>query len=145
MLVLDEPTNDLDVETLELLEEILLDFDGTVLLVSHDREFMDNVVTSIFVMQGNGEVDEYVGGYSSWAEKGGQLVNLEQQSEGGQQKSTKKARVAAETCPNRPKKLSYKVQRELEALPGLIEQLDSRVEALKLKCQRLTFINRTIR
>jgi ATP-binding cassette subfamily F protein uup len=70
LLVLDEPTNDLDVETLELLEEILLEFDGTVLLVSHDREFMDNVVTSLFVLEGDGSVTEHVGGYSRWAGTG---------------------------------------------------------------------------
>ncbi len=66
VLVLDEPTNDLDVETLELLEQLLADFDGTILLVSHDREFLDNVVTSSLVFEGNGRIEEYVGGYSDW-------------------------------------------------------------------------------
>ena len=66
LLVLDEPTNDLDVETLELLEEVLLSFEGTVLMVSHDRAFLDNVVTSTLVMEGEGRVGEYVGGYSDW-------------------------------------------------------------------------------
>jgi ATP-binding cassette subfamily F protein uup len=127
LLVLDEPTNDLDVETLELLEEILLDFDGTVLLVSHDREFMDNVVTSIIVLEGQGKVSEYVGGYSSWVSKGGELVSQE----------LKGARVAAEeqdAVPNaskpaepaRTRKLSYQEQRELEALQVTIEQLEFR-------------------
>jgi ATP-binding cassette subfamily F protein uup len=140
MLVLDEPTNDLDVETLELLEEILLDFDGTVLLVSHDRQFMDNVVTSIFVMQGNGEVDEYVGGYSSWAEKGGQLVNLEQQA-GSDVGKEAEATPLPEKNPtsSRPKKFSYKVQRELDALPGLIEKLDARVEEIESEMSAADF------
>ena len=71
LLVLDEPTNDLDVETLELLEEVLLGFQGTVLMVSHDRAFLDNVVTSTLVFQGGGEVREYVGGYQDWLRQGG--------------------------------------------------------------------------
>ena len=74
LLVLDEPTNDLDIETLELLEEILLNFDGTLLLVSHDRAFMDNVVTSILVFEGDGGIGDYVGGYSDWAARGGRFV-----------------------------------------------------------------------
>ena len=125
LLVLDEPTNDLDVETLELLEEILLDFDGTVLLVSHDREFMDNVVTSIFVLEGHGKVAEYVGGYSRWAGKGGKLVNLEQQDAASVQQPGK-PKASKQAIPAQPKKLSYKDQRELESLPILIEKLEAR-------------------
>jgi len=125
MLVLDEPTNDLDVETLELLEEILLEFDGTVLLVSHDREFMDNVVTSIFVLQGDGRVTEHVGGYSSWVEKGGQLVNLELR---GEEPPEPAAAPVPEAKPKparpAPKKRSYKDQRELDALPAVIDELE---------------------
>ncbi len=71
LLVLDEPTNDLDVETLELLEEVLLTFNGTVLMVSHDRAFLDNVVTSTLVFEGEGKVREYVGGYQDWLRQGG--------------------------------------------------------------------------
>jgi len=132
LLVLDEPTNDLDVETLELLEEILLEFDGTVLLVSHDREFMDNVVTSIFVLEGKGRVADYVGGYSGWVEKGGRLVNLEQQEE----KTTPKQANGEEAppppeTPSPPKKLSYRDQRELESLPGIIEKLELRQQELE--------------
>jgi ATP-binding cassette subfamily F protein uup len=140
MLVLDEPTNDLDVETLELLEEILLEFNGTVLLVSHDREFMDNVETSIYVMPGNGQVEEYVGGYSSWAEKGGQLVNLEQQPEGGtKREKNKKQSAGPPAVSNRPKKLSYKLQRELDSLPALIERLDARVEEIETRIAAADF------
>ena len=131
MLVLDEPTNDLDVETLELLEEILLDFDGTVLLVSHDREFMDNVVTSILVLEGEGRVAEYVGGYSSWVEKGGRLVNLEHQGDGAAEPeppATPEAKPAVSQA--KPVKLSYKDKRELEALPAIIDQLERRQQEL---------------
>ena len=125
LLVLDEPTNDLDVETLELLEEILLDFDGTVLLVSHDREFMDNVVTSIFVLEGHGKVVEYVGGYSRWAGQGGKLVNLEQEDAASVQQPGK-PKISKQAKPVQSKKLTYKDKRELESLPVLIEKLESR-------------------
>ena len=135
-----EPTNDLDVETLELLEEILLDFDGTVLLVSHDREFMDNVVTSIYVMPGNGQVEEYVGGYSSWVEKGGQLINLEDQAAGRLNRDKKEKPAAGVPAkPGRPKKLSYTLQRELDALPGLIEKLDTQVEEIEARMSAADF------
>ena len=76
VLVLDEPTNDLDIETLELLEDILIKFEGTILLVSHDRKFMDNVVTSLMVFESNGKINEYVGGYSDWSIKGGKLQKV---------------------------------------------------------------------
>ena len=132
LLVLDEPTNDLDIETLELLEEILLEFTGTVLLVSHDREFMDRVVTSILVLEGEGRVSEYVGGYSSWAAKGGKLINQEQESPGPERKK-ETAGPKIKTAVNRPRKnkLSYMDQRELDSLPNLIDQLESTCEALE--------------
>jgi ATP-binding cassette subfamily F protein uup len=129
LLVLDEPTNDLDVETLELLEEILFQFKGTVLLVSHDREFMDNVVTSILVLEGDGSISEHVGGYSNWTAHGGKLVGLEdQQTPGTPPDPTRKtAATATRTAVASPvKKLSYKHQRELDALPALIEELEAR-------------------
>jgi ATP-binding cassette subfamily F protein uup len=130
LLVLDEPTNDLDVETLELLEEILMDFDGTVLLVSHDREFMDNVVTSILVLDGSGRIEEYVGGYSSWIEHGGRLESLEQsQSARRKERKAEKTKAAA----SKPRKLSYKFQLELDALPAKIEKLENRQSELSAK------------
>ncbi len=140
LLVLDEPTNDLDVETLELLEEILLEFDGTVLLVSHDREFMDNVVTSIFVLEGAGHVAEYVGGYSSWAAKGGRLVNLEQQDE-MLLETAKKGETAVQPSPvKKPtQKLSYKDQRELDALPDEIDKLERQKEDLEAEISKPGF------
>ncbi|TNF36628.1 MAG: ATP-binding cassette domain-containing protein [Gammaproteobacteria bacterium] len=134
ILVLDEPTNDLDIETLELLEELLLQFDGTVLLVSHDREFMDRVVSSLLVLPGDGSVQEFVGGYSDWLAKGGRL--LDAAMPGGDVKtlhtsqSPEPAPAVLDTKKPASKKLSYKDQRELDALPGKIERLDAQKEAL---------------
>ena len=133
LLVLDEPTNDLDVETLELLEEVLLGFQGTVLMVSHDRAFLDNVVTSTLVFQGGGEVREYVGGYQDWLRQGGSPRLLGVAESGGEAKESKKpqqAPAAAEVVPSK-KKLSYKLQRELEALPGRIDEVEKGIEALQ--------------
>jgi len=121
LMVLDEPTNDLDVDTLELLEELLSDYDGTLLLVSHDRAFLDNVVTSTIAFEGQGEVHEYVGGYEDW---------LRQSRSREQQKipdTTKpKPHSSEDTAAKAParKKLSYKEQRELDELPGVIEKLE---------------------
>ena len=132
LLVLDEPTNDLDIETLELLEEILLTFDGTVLLVSHDRNFMDNVITSLMVLDGKGNVNEYVGGFSDWEARGGSL------SEARAGTSKKVERPVAETGVSEVKptgakkpKLSYKDQRELGNLPGKIEKLEKQQTQLE--------------
>jgi ATP-binding cassette subfamily F protein uup len=127
LLVLDEPTNDLDVETLELLEEILLDFKGTVLLVSHDREFMDNVVTSTLVLEGGGVINEYVGGYSDWVAHGGKLVSLDDEG----QKSASEKPAAQKPAATANKKLSYKDQRELDALPERIELLETQQQELE--------------
>lgn len=127
ILVLDEPTNDLDVETLELLEDILLGFPGTVLLVSHDRIFMDNVVTSLMVFEEKSSIGEYVGGYSDWASKGGRLLSLQDEKEGPSE-SPPKAEVqpsAKKTEPSKPK-LSYKEQQELKELTPLIEKLEAK-------------------
>jgi len=129
VLVLDEPTNDLDIETLELLEDILLKFKGTVLLVSHDRQFMDNVVTSLMVFEGNGVINETVGGYSDWSRKGGKLVSFEEAAPSSPSKKTIRIKNTVDRNDSKQeqqksKKLSYKNQRELESLPGLIEQLE---------------------
>ena len=125
MLVLDEPTNDLDVETLELLEELLVNFDGTVLLVSHDREFLDNVVTSTLVFEGDGVVNEYVGGYRDWLRQRPEPPK----DDGGKPERT---RVAVKPAATK-KKLSYNAQRELDELPKKIEQLEARLEAVERK------------
>ncbi len=130
LLVLDEPTNDLDMETLELLEEILLTFEGTVLLVSHDRDFMDNVITSLMVLDGSGSVKEYVGGYSDWEARGGSLSD----AQAGAAKEPGKARTdkpALVEEPAKTQKLSYNDQRELGTLPGIIEKLETRKSELE--------------
>ena len=127
LLVLDEPTNDLDIETLELLEEILLSFEGTVLLVSHDRDFMDNVITSLMVLDGRGNVEEYVGGYSDWQARGGSLSEASSGMGSKKQKPKKDTGVnAPENVSKKKSKLSYKLKRELETLPGVIEELENR-------------------
>jgi len=123
LLVMDEPTNDLDVETLELLEELLADYAGTLLLVSHDRDFLDSVVTSTLVMEGEGRVGEYVGGYTDW---------LRQRPEALQAKPAAPATPVKRAPVAEPAKrrLSYKEQRELETLPVQIEQLERDVAEL---------------
>lgn len=148
LLVLDEPTNDLDVETLELLEEVLLAFQGTVLMVSHDRAFLDNVVTSTLVFEGNGVVREYVGGYQDWLRQGGspRLLGV------AEAKETKEPKVetsqgqptapAVEPAPTK-KKLSYKVQRELEALPGKIDAVEKSIAALQTEIAQPSFYQQT--
>jgi ATP-binding cassette subfamily F protein uup len=133
LIVLDEPTNDLDMETLELLEEILLEFNGTILLVSHDRRFLDNVVTSSIVFEGEGQVREYVGGYQDWIAQGGKLVAFTDQ--GKDSKSPAKQSVELATKPVEKAqalapKLSYKEQRELDQLPQKIEIFETEIAAL---------------
>jgi len=123
--VMDEPTNDLDVETLELLEELLLDFDGTLLLVSHDRDFIDHVVTSTLVFEGGGRVNSYVGGYSDWL---AQRPAPGAVAGGSKSRAATPAALAPATA--KPKKLSYKDQRELETLPRHIEQLEGEQETV---------------
>jgi ABC transport system ATP-binding/permease protein len=118
VLVLDEPTNDLDGETLELLEELLLDYPGTVLLVSHDRAFLNNVVTSTLVFEGGGKVAEYVGGYDDWLRQ-----RPRENGETPKKKTLLSDKQAAQ--PKRAAKLSYKEQKELETLPGKIEKLEA--------------------
>jgi ATP-binding cassette subfamily F protein uup len=118
VLVMDEPTNDLDIETLELLEELLLDYKGTLLLVSHDRSFLNNVVTSTFVFEGEGLVNEYIGGYDDWQRQS------EVKNKNVPEKTPSKAEPARKQC-ERPRKLTFKEQRELEALPQRIEVLET--------------------
>ncbi len=125
LIIMDEPTNDLDIETLELLEEKLVNYDGTLLLVSHDRAFLDNVVTSVLVFEGEGKISEYVGGHADWVRH-----CMKAATEKPEKKSVadKKPKATA-----RKKKLSYKDQRELEKLPEFIEKLDARQAALNEK------------
>ncbi|MFN2409902.1 MAG: hypothetical protein ABR539_06340 [Halomonas sp.] len=123
-------------ETLELLEELLLNFEGTLLLVSHDRTFMDNVVTSMLAFEGDGMVREYVGGYTDWIRQGGELPPAPW--EGAARQNTEPTSTASQEKPSasaasaqKPVKLSYKLQRELDALPAEIERLENDVEALE--------------
>lgn len=136
LIVMDEPTNDLDLETLELLEEKLVNYDGTLLLVSHDRAFLDNVVTSVYVLNGSGDVDEFVGGYTDW------------NTHVTQEKQNKPAVVAkkpvAVSNQEKPvaakkKKLSFKEQQELDKLPQMIDELEAKQAALNLQISSSAF------
>ena len=130
MLVLDEPTNDLDIETLELLEEMLANYPGTVLLVSHDRAFLDRVVTSCLVFDGQGHITDSVGGYTDWVRRGGKLMAPTVQGHSkptGMAATPLKAKEKAKPLV----KLSYKVQRELDLLPGQVEAIEADLEALQ--------------
>jgi ATP-binding cassette subfamily F protein uup len=123
VLVLDEPTNDLDMETLSLLEERLLTFNGTILLVSHDRAFLNDVVTSTIVFEGGGRLAEYVGGYDDWLRQRPEPAAPSQPKAG--KKAEKPERLAREKPTQAKRKLSFKQARELEALPGRIESLET--------------------
>ncbi|UPG95134.1 ATP-binding cassette domain-containing protein [Luteibacter aegosomatissinici] len=128
LLVMDEPTNDLDVETLELLEELLGEYTGTLLLVSHDRDFIDNVVTSTLVLEGDGEIGEYVGGYSDWLRQK-PIVAAAKAAAAATAKPTPAAPAAAPapTPAAAKKKLSFKEQRELDLLPAKLEELETAI------------------
>jgi ATP-binding cassette subfamily F protein uup len=130
LLVLDEPTNDLDIETLELLEEVLLEFKGTVLLVSHDRDFMDRVVTSLMVINDNGEIEEQAGNFSDWESRGGKLVSsISDLGTSNRRVALEKTSKPSAHTQSEPKtvsrKLSYKEKRELEDLPDRIARLET--------------------
>ncbi|MEQ4576429.1 ATP-binding cassette domain-containing protein [[Pseudomonas] boreopolis] len=129
LLVMDEPTNDLDVETLELLEELLADYAGTLLLVSHDRDFLDNVVTSTLVMEGEGRIGEYVGGYSDWLRQRPAPAVARPAEKPASPAPAPAVAKAAEPAAGK-RKLSYKEQRELEQLPTRIETLEGDIAAL---------------
>ncbi len=120
LLVMDEPTNDLDIDTLELLEERLLDFDGTLLLVSHDRAFIDHIVDYCFVFEGNGRVEKYIGGYEDWLRQRPQP----------QETDKPKPKTRAEKPKAKARRLGFNEQKELKALPRKIEKLEQRIETL---------------
>jgi ATP-binding cassette subfamily F protein uup len=131
LLVLDEPTNDLDIDTLDLLEELLMEYSGTVLLVSHDRAFLDNVVTSSLVFEGDARVTEYVGGYTDWLRQRKQELPADVAAP---------RKITAEEKPKaRPAKLSYRDQRELDQLPQQIEQLETELEKIHLSMSEPSF------
>ena len=120
ILVLDEPTNDLDIDTLDLLEELLIDYKGTILLVSHDRAFLNNVVTSTLVFEGDAVINQYIGGYDDW------LRQRKVETASSEKAATKTQEKPAASA----KKRSYKVQRELDMLPAEIERLETEIGAI---------------
>ncbi|MBI1809764.1 MAG: ATP-binding cassette domain-containing protein [Gemmatimonadetes bacterium] len=125
LLVLDEPTNDLDIETLDLLEELLLDFSGTLIVVSHDRAFLDHVVTSTLVFEGAGQVKEYAGGYSDWARQRDAAAAARAAAA-----PARRAMPAAPRAAPKPRKLTWKESAELDALPARIDALESERDAV---------------
>ena len=134
VLVMDEPTNDLDVETLELLEARLVEFGGTLLLVSHDRDFLDNVVTSSLVMEGGGKVGEYAGGYSDWLVQRPQIDTSPKKAKKSEsEKSRRSDSKAKDPSAGGKRKLTYKEKRDLEELPGRIESLEQEQGELQAK------------
>ncbi|AFJ47570.1 ABC transporter ATP-binding protein [Shimwellia blattae] len=141
LLILDEPTNDLDVETLELLEELIDGYQGTVLLVSHDRQFVDDTVTECWIYEGDGRIASYVGGYY---DARGQQAAARSLTPAQPVKTTPVASEKAEiagTAKRQPGKLSYKLQRELEQLPQLLEELENSVNALQEQVSDSAFFN----
>jgi ATP-binding cassette subfamily F protein uup len=132
ILVLDEPTNDLDLETLELLEEQLLEWPGTLLLVSHDRRFLDNVVTSTIAFEGEGRWQEYVGGYHDWLRQRPR-AGADSPAAGHGPADENQKETPAPLVPPAKRKLSYKEQRELEALPARIAALEEEQKALEAR------------
>jgi ATP-binding cassette subfamily F protein uup len=123
VLMLDEPTNDLDIETLELLEELIADFDGTVLLVTHDRAFLDNIVTSTLAFESDGSVIEYVGGYADYLR---QRPDSERD-----ERAERKVQTELAERPERPRKKTFNEEREYAALPAQVEALESEQQRLK--------------
>ncbi|MGI9875040.1 ABC transporter ATP-binding protein [Vibrio chagasii] len=143
LLILDEPTNDLDIETLELLEDLLANYQGTLLLVSHDRQFVDNTVMTSWIFEGNGVIEEFVGGYHDAQQQRKQALEYRQV-----EKPSKPAKVVEETPKTapvkaKPKKLSYKLQRELEALPQRLEELETQIEALQEEVNDPSFFSKS--
>jgi ATP-binding cassette subfamily F protein uup len=133
VLVLDEPTNDLDIETLELLEALLQDYTGTLFLVSHDREFLDNVVTQVIAFEGNGKLCEYIGGYEDWIRAKHFEDNIGQQKILPKQSEASSTSIPKSTRFSHAKKLSYQEMRELEALPGKIDSLEQEQANITLR------------
>ncbi|HDS1234297.1 ABC transporter ATP-binding protein [Pluralibacter gergoviae] len=140
LLILDEPTNDLDVETLELLEELIDGYQGTVMLVSHDRQFVDNTVTECWIFEGGGRIGQYVGGYHD--ARGQQSQSLAAKAS-FESKSSKPAEPKAETVKRSSNKLSYKLQRELEQLPEQLEVLEAELEKLQSQVADPSFFSQS--
>lgn len=142
LLVMDEPTNDLDVETLELLEELLADYAGTLLLVSHDRDFIDNVVTSTLVMEGDGRVGEYVGGYSDWVRQRPAPAAMVERKVAATAAAPAASQPTAASQTPAKRKLNFKETRELEQLPQRIEALEARIASMTAEMNDAEFYRR---
>ena len=134
LVVLDEPTNDLDIETLELLEEVLSDYDGTIILVSHDRDFLDKVVTSTIALEGNGFIEEYPGGYSTYLEQSRQLSSPSHKLQNSSQR-----KLTVRRGSELKTKLTYNEQRELDGLPKIISDLEAKGSLLQEKLSNTDF------
>lgn len=150
LLILDEPTNDLDVETLELLEELLADYQGTLLIVSHDRQFIDNTVTECYFFEGNGVLNKYVGGYFDAKQQqenyhatiAQNQSNKRSNSAENLQKTEEKQPLVVKSEPAKKVKLSYKEQRELEELPAKMEALEAEMESLQAEVNSADFFSK---
>ena len=135
LLVLDEPTNDLDMETLEVLESRLSEYSGTLIVVSHDRQFLDNVVTSTIVFEEDGHLQEYVGGYSDWLRQGHKLAEADRP--GSDQAEKRQDKTGDKTQP--VCKLTYNEQRELEQLPDRIQRLEDKLSKFEAEISTSDF------
>ncbi|MGF1741479.1 ABC transporter ATP-binding protein [Vibrio profundum] len=145
LLILDEPTNDLDIETLELLEDLLANYQGTLLLVSHDREFVDNTVTTSWIFEGEGVIEEFVGGYHDAQQQRAQVQKTRQEILKPVIAEVKASEpVKEKQVKSKPKKLSYKLQRELEALPAKLEELEQQIEDLQSQVNDPNFFSQTV-
>jgi ATP-binding cassette subfamily F protein uup len=140
LLVLDEPTNDLDVETLEVLEERLTEFSGTLIVVSHDREFLDNVITSTLVFEQGGEIGSYVGGYSDWLRQGHALTETDNPT--NRKPIIESSVPIARTAPQAKTKLTFKLKHELEQLPARIDALEGELNGLVEETNTADFFQR---
>ena len=135
LMVLDEPTNDLDIETLEVLEQKLVEYEGTLIVVSHDREFLDNAVTSILVFEADGSIRQFVGGYSDWERRGRELAEMDNPNKPSMRPATQSPSDAEKIQT----KLNYKEQRELDGLPTRIEELEQQCQTLQQQIAAVDF------
>ena len=128
---MDEPTNDLDADTLDLLEELLIDYTGTVLVVSHDRAFLNNLVTSVLAYEGDGVINEYIGGYDDWVRQRPPMISPGETSRGlGQKPAPQAPEVVISKTQSKGRKMSFKEMKELESLPSQIESLERSIERM---------------
>ena len=142
LLILDEPTNDLDIETLELLEELLADYQGTLLLVSHDRRFIDNTVTHSWLFEGDGRITPYVGGYADLVYQREQYLTRQANSAAAAKTvSESVSKNETQTTTKKNRKLSYKLQLELDGLPARLEQLEDKINALQAEVNQPDFFS----